>query len=98
MNSPMLVHSVFLHNAGNLHAIKTEPIGEINFLSPCNSLTTTCMNSHVSAFSHNAGNLHPIKAEASREMNLLSSHIKGNKVPAFDDGAGPMDIIELGDE
>ena len=56
------------------------------------------MNSPVSAFSHNVGNLHPIKAEASREMNLLSSCIKGNKVPAFDDSAEPMNIIELGDE
>ena len=56
------------------------------------------MHSPVSAFSHNAGNLHPIKAEASREMNLLSSCIKGNKVPAFDDSAEPMDLIELGNE
>ena len=87
MNSRALVGSAFSHNARNLHPIKAEAIGEIKFLSTQNTPTA-----------HNVKNLHPIKAEASREMNLLSSCIKGNKVPAFDDSAEPMDLIELDDE
>ena len=98
MNSPVLVGSAFLHYATNLYPIKAEAIGEIKFLSQCNTPVATHMNSPVSAFSHNGGNLHPIKAEASREMNLLSSRIKWNKVPAFYDSAEPMDIFETGDE